>query len=491
MNPKSQSKRNRLGLYRRVSLLAVVAVSLLVVGFATATYFVTRDVLLDRQEKNFLAAADSQAVRVEDYYLAAQTELLNDPNRDQLLLNDLRNYVSGLSAGSGIQILLRYDGQTWVSQNALGLSSSHLDPRIINSVSEGTPAIMRYRIDGDIKQVLGAPLANGELWYFGVETAQDTVNILNTLVIVIVIGAVIVLIVALIAADFLLQRTFASLKSFVRAADDVRDGSIVPIKEAVDPEFEQLKHSFNSMQFAVNNRLERERQFALEVSHELKSPLTTVVLSAETLQVFREDMPKQAQQALDLLALEIKRFRRLLADLLEISKPPESLNLSFTAIDVENFLSEMTNCDIPVEIEGQKISFEGDVKLLTQAFANLLENAREYAGGAAIIKAWIEDNSVFFSIEDRGPGISEHDREKIFERFTRGTAGLRQGAGSGTGLGLAIAKERVQQHRGDIWVENISGHNGARFIMKLPLVQPRYPLARLDLNANHNKSEES
>ena len=456
-----------------------MAVSLLVVGFAMATYYVTRSILLERQEQNFVRMVSSQTEHIEEFYLTAVAKDDSADSSNESLLTEMRNFVNGISAGSSIHVVLRYGGDTWVSRNSINFGRTALNPQLVEAVAQGTPSIMRYRANGTALQVAGVQLAGGELWYFGIESTQDTVDILNSLVMIVVIGGAIVLLVAILAANFLLRRTFLSIKAFVRATESGKEGSLSPIKGAVDPEFNQLKDSFNQMQQALSHRLERERQFALEVSHELKSPLTTIVLSLETMKLFYRDIPEQAQQAVELLDMEVERFRELLEDLLDISKPPESMDFNFTAIDAKDFLSKLVKHSIPIELDGKAFSFEGDPQLLSQVFTNLFDNATEYAGGVSAIKVWVAGEHIYFAVEDHGPGVPEYDREKIFNRFSRGVSGLSRGAGSGTGLGLAIAKERMHQQNGDIWVESASGSTGARFVLKLPLIQPRYKSRKL------------
>ena len=478
MNPKSQ--RKRLGLYRRVSLLAIIAVSLLVTGFSAATFHITRTILLDRQEENFVQTVSNQLNHVEEFYLRAKAEGVSSES----LLHAMRHFVSSLSSGPEFQVILRYGGDTWVARNPVDLGRLDLNPSLLDAVAQGASPIMRYNADGVALQVIGTQLADGDLWYFGVGRIQNTINTLNSLIVIITVGSAIVLLTALLTASFLLRRTFASIKAFVRAAEDLKEGSLAPIRQTVDPEFDQLKDSFNQMQQIISQRLEREQQFALEVSHELKSPLTTIVLSMESLKLFQQELPAQAQHAIDLLALEVDRFRRLLLDLLEMSKPDEGLALEFSTIDAKHFLSNLVPHYVPCKIQGADMRFEAEATLLSQVFANLLENAQEYAGGVVAVEVWTEGKDIYFAIEDRGPGVPEYDREKIFERFARGTSGLKQGKGSGTGLGLAIAKERMQQQNGDIWVEDARGDIGARFVLKLPLVQPRYKNYQLFRNAN-------
>jgi len=438
-----------------------------VVGFATATYFITRNILLDRQEQNFLEVVEDHSIRVEEFLLTSEATY-----SEADLISRLRDFISELSSDSGVQVLLRYKDNIWLSPNPLNLNRSALDPQLIETVSSGNSSIMRYEFEGELQQVAGVPLAGGRLLYFGIESTQNTADILNLLTVIIFVGSIIAVIVTTVIGGVLIRRSFATIGAFRRAAEDIREGSIAPISEPVDPDFEQLKDSFNRMQRAINRRIEREQQFALEVSHELRSPLTTIIVSLETLKSYSEKFPGQAQQALELLAVEVERFRQLLLDLLEISRPPESIILDLTFIDAQKFMKELLGQDVPIVLENSSIQFEGDEKLLSQVFLNLLRNAQEYADGATTVNVWREDDAIFFAMEDRGPGVEDEDKEKIFDRFTRGSVGLNRGKSSGTGLGLAIAKERVRLHNGDIWVEDVNSRGGARFVVKLPLTQP-------------------
>ena len=210
----------------------------------------------------------------------------------------------------------------------------------------------------------------------------------------------------------------------------------------------------------------------MEVSHELRSPLTTLVTSVELINKRRQDMPPETQTALDLLVVEIDRFRQLLLDLLEISRPPESIKLDMEVLDAEKFLKRIVarrSAGTPVFVENGPASFIADAKLISQVMSNLLENASRYAGGATAIHAQTRNSDLYIFVDDEGPGVAEEEREKIFERFTRGEAGAHRRQGLGTGLGLALARERVWLHKGEIWAEDAPGGTGARFVVKLPI----------------------
>ena len=100
--------------------------------------------------------------------------------------------------------------------------------------------------------------------------------------------------------------------------------------------------------------------------------------------------------------------------------------------------------------------------------ANLVDNAAVYAGGVTRLAVEASDDRVRLIVEDAGPGVPAEGRERIFERFFRGSAAGRRGAGDGTGLGLALVAEHVRLHGGRVWVDDRPG-GGSRFVVELPI----------------------
>jgi len=141
-----------------------------------------------------------------------------------------------------------------------------------------------------------------------------------------------------------------------------------------------------------------------------------------------------------------------------------------------------------------------DKRRFARVLANLLDNAQKYAGGATAVKIELapfpavatdndaepptplsftvadespepETEKVWIAVEDHGHGVPESERERIFNRFSRGTEGGNRGADTGVGLGLALVDEHVRLHGGRVWVEDrTDGEAGARFVVELPVV---------------------
>ena len=439
-------------------------------GFASVAYFVTRNVLLSRQ-------TDAIVEQATDHALQAEALVISEGISSSIPLYRFMDSVSS-SPGPHIAILLGED--RWVSGNPLKFGRQNIPAEFVTAAKEDSSVQMRTRIGEDMFLLVGISSATTDMIFFEGVSLQDTVDILNILRIVIFVGGAITIIVSGTISVLIVRRAFSSIRAFRKAAENIGRGSFVPITEPVDRDFWQLRDSFNEMQQSILKRIEREQRFALEVSHELRSPLTTLVTSVELIKQRREELSPDAQTALDLLVVEVERFRQLLLDLLDISRPPESIKLELEVLDTQQFLENVVSRstdDVPIirgsgkaaKSNAAPIRFVVDAKLLSQVFTNLIENAHRYAGGVTQISVWRNNNDVLIAVDDAGPGVKQEEREKIFERFTRGEVGAHRRQGLGTGLGLALARERMHLHNGDIWVEDAPGETGARFMLRLPI----------------------
>jgi signal transduction histidine kinase len=204
--------------------------------------------------------------------------------------------------------------------------------------------------------------------------------------------------------------------------------------------------------------------------------LTTLANAASVLDSRRADLPERSQQALDLLTGEIHRFQRMVFDLLEISRLDAGVsNLALAIVTtgelVRNTLASAGASDVPLVMDEATAStyLNIDKRRFERIMTNLVANAERHGGGASRVVVTSDTESVHIAVEDAGPGVSEEDKLRIFDRFARGaaTAGTR-GRGSGTGLGLALVAEHVKLLDGTVTVEGADG-GGARFVVSLPL----------------------
>jgi len=228
--------------------------------------------------------------------------------------------------------------------------------------------------------------------------------------------------------------------------------------------------------------LSRKRtDFVANVSHELKTPLTSIQGFAETLKNGALRDPDKAKQFLDKILDHTERLDRLIHDILDLSRlEATDQHLALEQIPMDDFLRGLRELFVlRLEQKSQSLVIENEVKelradrhLLEQAFSNLISNAHRYCPEGAIIevKGFHQSGSgnqdCVFEVVDNGPGISASDLPRIFERFYRADKSRNRAFG-GTGLGLAIVKHIVMSHGGSVAAfNNVNG--GMRFQMTFP-----------------------
>ena len=236
---------------------------------------------------------------------------------------------------------------------------------------------------------------------------------------------------------------------------------------AGDPDLDPIASSFNDMAEAVQARIARERRFSANVSHELRSPLTSVLGTAELLEGGRDRLPEREAGLVTVLVQQVRRMSHMLLDLLEISRisaedPPqwESADLAALCRDV----AAARGVD-PTVVIGDEPVIRTDARRLERIIGNLIDNAQQHAGGVVQVLIQQDSDVVRILVDDAGPGIDEGIRERLFEPFTRGDV---HGRTDGAGLGLAIVREQADILGGVVTVEG-SPAGGSRFIARLPV----------------------
>lgn len=226
----------------------------------------------------------------------------------------------------------------------------------------------------------------------------------------------------------------------------------------------------------LQQRIERDARFTSDVSHELRSPLTTLAAALSVIEARQEEMPERSRHVLELLAAEVRRFQRMVGDLLEISRyDSRSADFEPSPVEIGELIRHAAAPSgrdaIPIAVDAasdHKLVYV-DKRRIERVLSNLIENADRHAGGVTGVSVESEDGFVRVLVDDAGPGVPEVDRSRIFERFACGSsvAGSR-GAGVGTGLGLALVREHVRLHGGRVFVTD-APTGGARFVVEIPL----------------------
>jgi signal transduction histidine kinase len=229
-------------------------------------------------------------------------------------------------------------------------------------------------------------------------------------------------------------------------------------------------------------------EFVLTASHELRSPLTSVQGFAELLMLERESLTPRQAETVEVILDNCRHLVRLLNDLLDLARSdagrlsirPQPTEVAPLVEDVVRTMRAQTEAGgqaLREQIEPGLPPIVVEPDRIRQILVNLLTNAHEYSPeGASIgVSARADGAEVEITVSDNGPGIPADQLEHIFERFTRGDAGLTQRVG-GTGLGLAISKSLAELHGGRISAESTVGQ-GSTFRLRLPVAAAPGPTA--------------
>jgi signal transduction histidine kinase len=231
--------------------------------------------------------------------------------------------------------------------------------------------------------------------------------------------------------------------------------------------------------------LQSQRDFIANVSHELKTPLTSIQGFSQAILDGTVQTPEALRSAGEIIYNESNRMYRLVLDLLTLARlEAGTADLQRERFDMQALLRGVAAKFEPqakasrVELLCQAPELPamiGDGDKLAQVFTNLVDNALKFTppDGRVGISAEVQQNGILVEVWDTGMGIPEAERERVFERFYQVEKSRRGGSERGLGLGLPIARQIVQAHGGRIWVEACDdGNCESRFLVLLPVTRP-------------------
>ena len=287
------------------------------------------------------------------------------------------------------------------------------------------------------------------------------------------------------------RRLLAPLARVTERAKAVARGDLTPRDViASDDEIGQLATAFERMVAGVaraqsravaNERLAAIGKMAAHVTHEIRNPLSSIGLNIELLEEEMAQLgngggsvPSEARALLGAITREVERLEHLSEEYLRVARLPsprmEADDVAATVRDIVAFARpemERAGCTVAVHVEDPVPPALFDESQIRQALLNLLRNAREAMtdGGAIDVRVAAEGMSVVIDVEDRGGGIPEDIRTRVFDPFF-------STKGEGTGLGLAITRQIIEAHGGGITCESREG-GGTRFRLALPIAPSR------------------
>jgi heavy metal sensor kinase len=275
-------------------------------------------------------------------------------------------------------------------------------------------------------------------------------------------------------------------KKALKPVDQIRKAAIKisssNLDERIDigkrrDELSRLAETFNDMITRLKDAFQRINQFSIDVSHELKTPLT--ILKGETEVTLRKDRENEDYRKLLKSHLEeVDRMTRIVDDLLLLSKADsEEIRLNIEDIALRDLVVDICmdmkifadNKGIELIVsELEDVRLKGDELKLRRMLWNVVQNGIKYTqkGGKVEISSYVNNGYVWIDVKDNGVGISEKDMKYIFDRFYRGDKSRRRESGSG--LGLSISKWIAEAHRGVIEVKS-RPLEGSLFSIKLPI----------------------
>lgn len=491
-------KRSRFGLRTRVITLFGIGALLLSMVLAGVTFSLTRNQLLERRQNFAFDSSLQNAIQLNSQlsartdtgrFVALMEQLVTPDGAQQGMLHDGEYYWTDTLAFTEDVVPETLIVEVFAGE-AAELTFTANEVRQVLDVSgaiaedlgpgEAPPEAEDIISEGETYHVVSFPLpdADANAAYIMATPLGDIEDTLGQLNATLLGAAAITTLLGIGFGVYVATRLFSPLAEISQAAEQIAEGDLsTRLDEETDPDLRKLVHSFNDMTSALQERIERDSRFASDVSHELRSPLMTLTGSVALLEKRRDEMPEKSVVALDLLSADIRRFKILVEDLLEISRfDVGAVQLETQEVILGQFvrqalLAATSGREIPIiHTDGTDELFALiDKRRIAQVIRNLSENADKYANGVTQARIVRIGDGVRIELEDEGPGVPVDERELIFERFSRGSEGGRRGSGSGVGLGLSLVTEHLRLHGGTISVDDrVDGLLGSRFIIELP-----------------------
>ena len=434
---------------------------------ATVTYVGVQRLLINNQQQADLGQSYVNAALVRSTLYTSPPELSN-------LLNSIQN-------ASASNVLVRTHKEWLARSNSASIYDVSADT--INAVDAGRATEQTLHEDGRIIFVVGVPIPSVETQFFEVFQLSNLEHTLRLLLMALIFGALATTLLGLSGGLWVARRTVRPLTEVSNAAALIADGALSTrlLVNQADREVQQLTESFNQMVSQLVQRLERDARFASDVSHELRSPLTTLATTASVLQQHREELSPAGQESLNLLLADLSIFQALVEDLLEMARSDAgAVPLAIETVKSVELVRQSVRSATrrhglarpPVQVApgtGDPL-VQVDRRRFERVMTNVIDNAHRYANGAVAIRLNLEGSQLAINIDDGGAGIALEEREHVFERFFRGRAAHDRGIARGTGLGLALVRDHVLAIGGTIRILD-SPEGGARFQILLPVVE--------------------
>lgn len=370
------------------------------------------------------------------------------------------------------------EGKTMISEEVIkcfkGESTSNYDKKN-GYIEVTTPIMISGTVEADsaeTEKIRGVMLTS-----VSTDSITATIDILGEKAMIV---QILICLVVLGGAAVLSKLLVRPVNQLTDAIKDIKEGYTAEL--AVVPDYAETIHivdAFNQVLSRMKRLDDSRQEFVANVSHELKTPITSVKVLADSL-LAQEDVPAELyKEFMEDIAAEIDRENKIINDLLALVKMDKTAaDLNISAVNI-NELTEIIlkrlrpiarKRDIEVVFESiRQVTAEVDEVKMTLIITNLVENAIKYNKEQGSVKVVLDADHQFFMLQvsDTGIGIPEESMDHIYERFYRVDKSHSREIG-GTGLGLAITRSAVLMHRGSIKLTSVE-NEGTTFNVKIPL----------------------
>ena len=481
---KIKNQINKIPLLR--SLRVRIFLLLMVMGMIPS--YVTRTALLHNYEER---AVNVKISEVSNQFKIIANHLLTYnylQDTSSEVINAELNQISNLYDGRVLIINSNFkvikdtygisEGKTIISEEVVkcfkGENSTYYDDEdgFIEMTIPIMDSVTENRENEEPVQIKGVLLSS-----ISTDTIALTISILQRKAFVLeVVMTILILVMSLAISHFLIS----PFKKVTGAINDVKEGFT---DEAISvPDYEETQHivdAFNKVLRRMRTLDKSRQEFVSNVSHELKTPLTSMKVLADSL-IMQENVPNELyQEFMTDIAAEIDRENKIINDLLtlvKLDKTDGEVNIETIEINALMELlmkrlrpiARLKNIEVILE-SNRQVQAEVDEVKITLALSNLVENAIKYNKENGWVRVILDADHQYFTvmIEDSGMGIPEEALEHIYERFYRVDKSHSKEIG-GNGLGLAITRNVILMHRGTIQVSSVE-KEGTTFLVKIPL----------------------
>ncbi|MGN0348979.1 MAG: ATP-binding protein [Roseburia sp.] len=380
--------------------------------------------------------------------------------------DDFLDMVNGI-----VSALYRGNGALLYGENPIASKLSDVEYR------DGE--LQKKTINGELWYVFDRKIEGDELsdlWLRGVVSSKQGEMELSSVMRLSLVLMMIVLVGSILGGYFIAGKSLSPIRQITETAAQIGQGR--DLKKRIhlgdgEDELHRLANTFNEMFDRLEASFETERQFTVNASHELRTPMAVIMAQCEyTLE--EEESLEEYKEALLVIRRQGGKMTRLIEDMLTFTRMDRrieqlekaSLNLSALVESVSTDMSYLQEKNITLTYEVEPdLWVVGNSDLLIRLLTNLISNAYRYGreNGMIHVTLHAQGDQVMLAVADDGIGIAKEEQEKIFRRFYQSD---RARTGAGTGLGLAMAHEIAHFHGGELWVES-AFNEGSTFFFKM------------------------